>query len=390
MPLQRGGSLPVLFPGSSQTAKNSSGLDNGMEPSSSHMSMIGIWQMNSDLPDSLDRVMAGEMFLRRTCQSSPSMQPRPKEKMDTLSGMGYKGPLYQRLMVDDKRVALLHTQADGDIRAFRAALRAAQLHIGLDDPTVKRMRELLKEADWAVRVCGQEPSMSKLAVVVRRLNELDLGPRKWENPTLASSRAKLAAFRASGLQSEDEEQRVRACDLLRSMGEAAAQHASDVCKCFADSSFDVREAASKCIQRMGQGGAVVCVECLTNPNPTSRKIACETLGAMTEGIVHVAAVADALQDAEVDVRKSAFLAFEAFGPNGAIYADNVAAGLEDADAVIRRIACQALAAIGTGALKHAGAVAEHLERDADQSVRAAARSACQRFAALGWTGYVPA
>lgn len=345
-------------------------------------------RFSNDIPDSLDRVMAGERLMRRTCQSASSTQQRHVETMDVLFGMGYRGPVYKSLMVGDKREALLRAQADGDIRDLRAALRAAQLHIGLDDPTVKRMREILKEADWAIRICGQDPSMSKIADVVRRLNDLNLGPSKWKHPILASSRAKLAAFRARGLQSDDEEQRKTACNLLQSMGEAASQHAAEVCKLFIDS-LEVRLAAGNCVKRMGQGGALACAECLAHPNPKSRKAACEALGAMKQGAVHAALVVKLLQDVEVDVQKAAFLAFEAFGSEGAIYVDAVAAGLEDADPGIRRLACQALAVMGTSALKHAGAVVERMEHDEDREVKTAARNACRRFAALGWTGSAP-
>merc|ERR1719491_1044269 len=103
-----------------------------------------------------------------------------------LDRMGYHGPLYNSLKHIGKRDALLQAQRDGEINKFRAALRGAQLHIGLQDPMVLRMRNILKEADWGVRTCKKCP-LAKLSSVLSRMDKVDLGPQLWDHVDLRTA-----------------------------------------------------------------------------------------------------------------------------------------------------------------------------------------------------------
>lgn len=339
--------------------------------------------------DSLERSVVNEESTRNsylsTCRSLNTagqmsvnaLRQRPDRGL--LDNMSYHGPLYISINHAENRDALLRTQREGEITRFRAALRAAQLHLGVDDPLVLRMRNILKEADWAVRTCrklGNGPcSMVKLGNVLSRLKELDLGPRMWENPELAAACARFAAWKASGLQSTDEATRKAACESLAALGDAAIQHAPDLAACFGDSSHDVVEASTHALCQMGQAGASAAASRLQDVVPKVQKVASEALGQMGAlGAVHAGAVVTHLNSAEADMRRAVCLTFEKFGTAGAGYASQIAASLVDADARVRRAGCQALASMGKAAAAQADAIATCLT-DPNLDVRQAAQRA---------------
>lgn len=300
--------------------------------------------------------------------------------MALLDRMGYHGPLYNSLKHNSRRDALLQAQREGEINKFRAALRGAQLHIGLEDPMVLSMRNILKEADWGVRTCKKCP-VAKLSRVLTRMDKLDLGPQLWDQVDLRTARIKFAAWKASLLQDESEETRKAAVDSLGALGLAASQHAPELADCFADISYDVRQAGIQALRQMHEAGAAAAASQLKDTRMGSktpvRKTACEALGQMDSSLasLHAGSLAILLGDAEADVRKAACLTFVTFGAAGALYAKDVAPLLADADAGTRRAACQALGGMGPAAISaFAGSLSVCL-RDADVDVQHAAEHA---------------
>lgn len=372
-------SLPVLLP-----LQKKSWLSD--EKARQSVNASGRRTRSNTFFESMDRYIASDASLGSTAlsssslfagagQSSFSKASRPRPDMSLLDGMGYHGPLYTSLKHNSKRDALLQAQRDGEISKFRAALRGAQLHIGLDDPMVMHMRNILKEADWGVRTC-KKCSVTKLASVVSRMNDLDLGPQLWDNPDLAAGRIRFAAWKASLLKDANEDTRKGACDALGALGLAVTRHASDLADCFTDSSYDVRQAAIGALKNMREAGASAAAAHLEDARLLMRKTACDALGQMADGLgaVHAAAVVMHLGDEEAEMRKAACLAFERFGSACSAYAKDVAPLLADVDARVRRVACQALGSMGPAAAAYADLVKVCLS-DADMEVQHAAEHA---------------
>jgi len=303
--------------------------------------------------------------------------------MDVLLDMGYEGPLYKNWKVTDTREALLRAQASGELVAFRGAVRAARLRIGPDDALVKSMGRLLKEAEWGVRICRQPVDMTKIGRVLTRLRELDMGPRLWEDPWLASAREEFAAWVVHGLEDSDAGIREKACKALGGIGEAAGIHAKTIAGCFEDVSWEVRRAACDALGRMGEPGAAACVAQLESSNAGVRKTSCEALGSMGHyAAPHAVALTVRLEDVDSNVRTAACLAFESMGSAGSAHAGAVASRLADEEADVRRTACQALASMGEAAEPYATAVTGRLD-DTDPDVRNVARKALARLQGVG-------
>lgn len=276
---------------------------------------------------------------------------RQRPDLGLLHEMGYHGPLYNSLNKADRRESLLSAQREGDIKQFRAALRACQLHMGQDDPLVLHMREILKEADWGVRT-SRTCSVVKFKSVLDRMNALDVGPRLWEIAELAGARANYAVWKASFLESADHETRKGACDSLGALGLAAVKHAPELAACLGDDAFDVANAAIQALCQMGNAGASAAASQLENEaGLRSCKMACQALAKMGSiGALHGNSIVALFMCDEEELRKTACLAFESLGKDGAAYASDVASCLTDTDAAVRRAACQALGSMGKAAV----------------------------------------
>lgn len=276
---------------------------------------------------------------------------RQRPDLGHLHEMGYHGPLYNSLNKADRRESLLSAQREGDIKQFRAALRACQLHMGQDDPLVLHMREILKEADWGVRT-SKTCSAVKFKSVLDRMNALDVGPRLWEIAELAGARAKYAAWKSSLLESADHETRKGACDSLGALGLAAVQHAPELAACLGDDTFDVANASIQALCQMGHAGATAAAAQLENEaGLRSCKSACQALGKMgSVGALHGSSIVPLLVSDQEELRRAACLAFESLGKDGAAYASDVASCLTDTEAAVRRAACQALGSMGKAAV----------------------------------------
>lgn len=349
-PLGQSRSLPMLVP--LQAKRESSVRPSPTAPSKARPPAFF---------DSMDRLANSEAILRSSAgQPGPTsplgnaghvhvMFPRSRLDTDLLDRMGYHGPLFKNANNHKKREACLHAQKEGEINAFRSALRGALLHLGQDDPFVIHMRSIMKEADWGVRTC-KKCTVGKLANVVQRMNDMELGPRKWENPDLFDGRRRLTAHKASLTKSEDEETRKNAIDALAALGLAATQHAPEVADCLADDSLENRAAVIQCLKNMEEAGAKAAADHLADEKLIMRKQACEALGQMGDlGARHANQLALHFHDEQAEMRKFALLAFQSFGPAAADHAKEVAVCLNDTDWMVRRTACLVLGGMGAEA-----------------------------------------
>jgi len=122
-------------------------------------------------------------------------------------------PSCQRLRGTDVKETLLKARSSGKLEGLRAAVRGARQQLGLDDPLVVKVGNILRKAEHCLRTCRDflaqdslrelPASMAEVEQAVLRVKGLGLGPRLWEEPLLNFARERAAQWRAHRPALED-------------------------------------------------------------------------------------------------------------------------------------------------------------------------------------------
>lgn len=114
-------------------------------------------------------------------------------------------PSCQHLQDKSCRNALVKARTTGEVDALRAAMLKAKQQLGLDDPLVVDTGKLVSKVENGLRSCRDvlareclnrlPTTTSELAGITKKLRQLPLGTRLWEEPLLSLCCEKVKAWR---------------------------------------------------------------------------------------------------------------------------------------------------------------------------------------------------
>eukprot|EP00929_Paragymnodinium_shiwhaense_P058078 TRINITY_DN29092_c0_g1_i2.p1 TRINITY_DN29092_c0_g1~~TRINITY_DN29092_c0_g1_i2.p1 ORF type:complete len:1696 (-),score=382.06 TRINITY_DN29092_c0_g1_i2:399-5486(-) len=314
-------------------------------------------------------------------------------------------------LVDDADVLVRMDAAEalgllGPGAAAQAAVLAGRLTDA--DPWVRR------NAVVALGRLGAVAAEQHALTVKGLLGDYNTTVRQSSVDCLVTIGAPAAAICAEHL--EDPDPRMRRClvEVLGAIGMAAAAFAGRLCGRLRDSDSFVRQAVIASLKQMGAAAGVAAAELLDDPDPVMRGHGLDALGELggEVGALHAAAIADALEDSDAQVRRKAaqvlgqideagvshigklvtrvancdvgaaescMESIRRLGDAAAPYAPTLARRLQDNNATVRRHAAESLGQLGGAAQPYTMDLARQLQDDGDALVRRACAEALGRL-----------